>query len=292
MSSQVDCTSGVDTIPLSRWDSPKDGSDSGITFSRFFDPKVDKIDLQGNNIEDLVVVQALNGGIFIHYIPRAWQVKLAEKYTGHADFITKERRGFGSRNYNDIAFWGSRPYFEGPERLHTFASPKGTIKDFVFLLSNSKAEQFKTWGNEGIIFLGIRQKESTSDQDSYEYAPPIELPAKFKIKNIDKITNFNPSTDTLEIDTDSFGIDRSATFAAARTKEAEEAYEKIMTSSMTRRRAASISMKMAQIKDSRWWHHRHPQCSPNQHQITLSFINYQFNSPKTSKRQRNPSDLL
>ena len=33
------------------------------------------------------------------------------------------------------------------------------------------------------------------------------MPTKFKKKNIDKITNFNPSTDTLEIDTDSFGTD-------------------------------------------------------------------------------------
>ena len=157
-------------------------------------------------------------GILIHYIPKAWQIKLAEKYTGHAVFITKERRGFNSRNYNDIAFWGSRPYLEGPERVHTFASPKGTIKDFVSLLSKSKTEQFKTWGTEGIIFLGVRQKESTSYQDSHEDAYPIETPAKFKIKNIDKITNFNPSTDTLEIDTESFGIDDSATFAAGKNK--------------------------------------------------------------------------
>jgi len=35
-----------------------------------------------------------------------------------------------------------------------------------------------------------------------------------------KITNFNPSTDTLEIDTDSFGIDSSATFAAGKNKKA------------------------------------------------------------------------
>ena len=100
------CTSGVDTIPLSRWDSPKDGSISGVRWSRFFDPKVDIIDLQGHKIEDLVVVRA-SFGILIHYIPKAWQIKLAEKYTGHADFLTKERRGFNSRNYNDIAFWGS-----------------------------------------------------------------------------------------------------------------------------------------------------------------------------------------
>ena len=48
----------------------------------------------------------------------------------------------------------------------------------------------------------------------------IELTPTFKFKNksADKITNFNPSTDTLEIDTDSFGIDSSATFAVGASK--------------------------------------------------------------------------
>jgi hypothetical protein len=46
----------------------------------------------------------------------------------------------------------------------------------------------------------------------------IIAPKKFKNKLADKITNFNPSTDTLKIDTDSFGIDSSATFAAANNK--------------------------------------------------------------------------
>ena len=41
---------------------------------------------------------------------------------------------------------------------------------------------------------------------------------KYTRKAADKITNFNPSTDTLDIDADSFGIDHSATFAAAQNK--------------------------------------------------------------------------
>ena len=35
---------------------------------------------------------------------------------------------------------------------------------------------------------------------------------------MDKIINFNPSTDTLEIDSDSLRIDKSATFAAGKNK--------------------------------------------------------------------------
>ncbi len=46
------------------------------------------------------------------------------------------------------------------------------------------------------------------------------MPSKYKIKFVDKITNFNPSTDTLEIDTDSFGIDSPANFASGKNKKA------------------------------------------------------------------------
>ena len=48
----------------------------------------------------------------------------------------------------------------------------------------------------------------------------IQKPKVFNKKYADKITNFNPSTDTLEINTDSFGIDSSATFAAGKNKKA------------------------------------------------------------------------
>ena len=48
----------------------------------------------------------------------------------------------------------------------------------------------------------------------------ISIPNKFKIKAIDEITNFNPSTDTLEINANSFGIGDSATFAAGKNSRA------------------------------------------------------------------------
>ena len=48
----------------------------------------------------------------------------------------------------------------------------------------------------------------------------LEKTNKFNKKSADKITNFNPSTDTLEIDSDSFGIDSSATFASGKNKKA------------------------------------------------------------------------
>ena len=44
----------------------------------------------------------------------------------------------------------------------------------------------------------------------------IDSPTKFSKKSVDEITNFNPSTDKLEIDTNSFSIAKTATFAAAK----------------------------------------------------------------------------
>jgi len=46
----------------------------------------------------------------------------------------------------------------------------------------------------------------------------IKKPVIFKKKTADKITDFNPLSDSLEIDTDSFGIDSSATFASGKNK--------------------------------------------------------------------------
>ena len=46
----------------------------------------------------------------------------------------------------------------------------------------------------------------------------IFMPSYFHEKSADKITNFNPSTEALEIDADSFGIDSSATFATGKNK--------------------------------------------------------------------------
>ena len=64
-----------------------------------------------------------------------------------------------------------------------------------------------------LAVAGNNKSEESKDGGIY-----IQKPSKLNKKSADKITNFNPSTDTLEIDTDSFGIDSSATFAAARNK--------------------------------------------------------------------------
>ena len=65
--------------------------------------------------------------------------------------------------------------------------------------------------------------ESTypSDEDDVIGVPhKISSPKKFNKKSVDKITNFNTSADTLQINTDSFGIDSSGTFTAGTNKKA------------------------------------------------------------------------
>ena len=46
----------------------------------------------------------------------------------------------------------------------------------------------------------------------------MQTPSKFNKKSADKVTNFNRSTDTLKIDTDSFAIDSAAPFASDKNK--------------------------------------------------------------------------
>jgi hypothetical protein len=60
-------------------------------------------------------------------------------------------------------------------------------------------------------------KKSDISSDTQEI-DLITLPETFNKKLVDKIINFNPTNDSLEIDTDSFGIDSSATFAAGKNK--------------------------------------------------------------------------
>ena len=70
------------------------------------------------------------------------------------------------------------------------------------------------------IYDTSRQKSGSDKPESIGNEPisKIDAPSTFKIKDIDRITNFNPSTDTLEMNTDSFGIDSSATFTFASGK--------------------------------------------------------------------------
>ena len=221
MGSEIICTDGIDIVPLSRWNAPPNGNIGGVRRSVHFNPNIDKIDLQGHKIENLVLAYT-PGGVLVHYIPKKWQKKLANKYTGSTQFLENQisagKISAGMtihRNYNDILFWGTRTYSEGPERIHYFRSPKGTTNDFIFLLGKSKVNQFKTWDNGRIIFLGANAKAEKNQKTDGKYFK-ITRPSTFNKKNVIKITKFNRGNGTIEIDNESFGIDKSASFKAVK----------------------------------------------------------------------------
>jgi hypothetical protein len=66
---------------------------------------------------------------------------------------------------------------------------------------------------------GTNNTESGSTQDQQQRLV-FDLPSEFNNKIADKITNFNPSKETLGIDSDSFGISNSFTFKAGKNSKA------------------------------------------------------------------------
>jgi polyhydroxybutyrate depolymerase len=95
-------------------------------------------------------------------------------------------------------------------------------EDFISNISLPKKEWLQNdWYNnplnDDILSSPKNNSEESSDED-VSNTNILEKPSKFSKKSADKITNFNPSADTLEIDTESFGIDNSATFAAGASK--------------------------------------------------------------------------
>ena len=74
----------------------------------------------------------------------------------------------------------------------------------------------KGWGDDP--FSRGENRTPGSDNLREENNLIITDLSKFNKKWVDKINNFNPSIDTLDIGTDSFGIDSSATFASGKNK--------------------------------------------------------------------------
>ena len=117
--------------------------------------------------------------------------------------------------------------FEDAYRNLDRSSEEHPLTDDRSVISNSIINDFVTerWWEEPFAII-TPENPSTSGDSSTEPSEPSEpsdsdqitKPNKFKKKSADKITNFKPSTDTLAIDTDSFGIDSSATFATGKNK--------------------------------------------------------------------------
>jgi hypothetical protein len=73
----------------------------------------------------------------------------------------------------------------------------------------------KQWGEDPFSLNEGKVRSNNENQDLI-----LDSPSKFNKKSADKITNFSPSTDTLEINTENFGIDSSATFAIGKNMKA------------------------------------------------------------------------
>jgi len=133
----------------------------------------------------------------------------AEKYTLEFFLSTPAQRlfnatggGGGSVQFLDM---------DSPKELAA-----GILKEYPeYEAINTLEETYEPGCNKGFAFTYFRKSTDGKNVDD-----KLELikPKNFNKKSADKITNFNPSTDTLEIDTDSFGIDSSATFASGKNK--------------------------------------------------------------------------
>ena len=78
--------------------------------------------------------------------------------------------------------------------------------------------QGEWWVIQGTDLTENNSIQEQIKEETVNSLDTLTAPEKFNKKSADKITNFNPSTDTLEIDTDSFGIHSSATFTAGKNK--------------------------------------------------------------------------
>ena len=100
------------------------------------------------------------------------------------------------------------------------SSDDPTVETIMGYEDEGRSGQVMNWFQE-IDIKALKRIWGTADSpvgSDEEEVVSINKPFSFNKKSIDKITGFNPSTDTLEISTVSFGVDSSATFAAARNK--------------------------------------------------------------------------
>ena len=108
-----------------------------------------------------------------------------------------------------VAKWDEYPNAESRER-------------FISNIPRLKKQWLQDdWHNDPLNEDVLPSPPNKSEESINEGAPNINIlgkPSKFNKKSADKIINFNPSSDTLEIDTDSFDIDSSATFAIGKNK--------------------------------------------------------------------------
>ena len=141
--------------------------------------------------------------------PRAMNAKLNQL---HDPAGFEEYRSKNEKRILESDLYRSGDYLYAADRLaaieSTYSEEKPSLHEIMRRISTPSGTTFYEYA-----YGSTPKKEAAGGK-------PISTPNNYKIKAIDKITNFNPSTDTLDIDADSFGIDISATFAAGKNKRA------------------------------------------------------------------------
>ena len=137
------------------------------------------------------------------------KVKTNKKYvfhrlnssTSHPFFITDQ--GINQEPSNALIIKGDGSVSGGIQGNETFSLEFSTsasdIESLLYYCTSHSSMQDK------LSIQNIKKDE-------------ISRPSIFKKKFVDKIINFNPTNDIIEIDNDSFDIDSSATFAAGANK--------------------------------------------------------------------------
>ena len=159
-------------------------------------------------------------------------------YAVFHDPANKEEYGWSTKLSKGIS--GSPKTFIDFERLASKLFDEAKIRD-EYEIYKGKYENIKGSGNKNItkgkyseyfkddwheaaleedLITGNSNKGKNNNKTKKSKAYTIDLPEKFTNKSADKITNFNASTDVIKIDTDSFGIKVSGTFASGKNKRA------------------------------------------------------------------------
>ena len=196
----------------------------------FFDKEEDTIRLDQSLKRSNIAITSSRIGSYI-YLLESTSTSALKNHSSFEDYCPNL-----DCNVNPLQHFIRRPHVISKTNvILALENTNATAKDLASQITGKSSKELNGWrdwtiGTHWDNYGGPITTLLIEGSESGTHSPPnsetpinnelITQPSKFKIKNIDKITNFNPSTDTLEIDTASFGIDSSATFASGKNKKA------------------------------------------------------------------------
>jgi len=142
---------------------------------------------------------------------------VSDYLTSDVKSIHANQRAFSAvKNTGEVISWGPDYFTGGITGIVDLRGKKANTISDPFTTSYTENEIASKRKQLQEINCNKQANSDTKKGNKYDFE--ISKPQRYKKKFVDKITNFNPATDTLEIDTDSFGIDNSATFASGKNK--------------------------------------------------------------------------